>query len=176
VPSRIRIAAAFLICLLAKAQPPLEYQVKAAFLLNFTKFIQWPAEAGGGDTPFGICVLGEDPFGMALDQIVEGETYQHRKITVQRVRRPVPSSCQVLFVNRSEKDVEMLLAGLGPGVLTVGEATDFLHIGGMINFVVENRRVRFDVNLGTAIRARLMISSKLLTVARTVENKSAAAL
>jgi len=176
VLSRIRIAAAFLICLLAKAQqPPLEYQVKAAFLLNFTKFIQWPADSASPGSPFGICILGEDPFGIALDQIVAGETYQRRKITVQRVHRPVPPSCLVLFVSNSEKELDTLLAGLGPGVLTVGDSPGFLRDGGMIAFVVDNRRVRFDIDLAAAIKARLLISSKLLTVARNVENKNAAA-
>jgi hypothetical protein len=154
----------------AEAVPPLEYQVKAAFLLNFTKFTDWPPpETAVADIPFDICIIGEDPFGTALDQMVEGEKFQGRRIAVQRVRRPAPGYCQVLFVGKGEKDIEGLLLQVGPGVLTVGEEAGFLRAGGMIDFVVENRRVRFDVNQGAVARAGLKISSKLLSVARSVE-------
>jgi hypothetical protein len=162
LPARVQGAAA--------PSEPLEYQVKAAFLLNFTKFIEWPRlESEALDSPSAICILGEDPFGSTLDQMVEGETLLGHRITVQRVRRPSPSSCRVLFVSRSEKDVEGLLAAVRPGVLTVGEAPDFLHDGGMIDFVVEKGRVRFDINEGAAARAGLKLNSRLLNVARSVE-------
>src|SRR5689334_7219765 len=80
--------------------PPLEYQVKAAFLLNFTKFVEWPASAfADGRSPLNICVLGEDPFGAALDQMVRGEAVNGRPLAVRRMRRaPEPKSCQVLYV------------------------------------------------------------------------------
>jgi hypothetical protein len=158
------------VCLLAgaaEAPPPLEYQVKAAFLLNFTKFIDWPQSESAA--PFDICLVGDDPFGAVLDQMVEGETFQGRKLAVQRVRRPVPAACHVLFIAKSEKDVEGLLSSLGPGVLTVGEESGFLHAGGMIGFVIAERRVRFDINEGASARAGLRISSKLLSIARSVE-------
>jgi hypothetical protein len=172
--------AAILICLLAggsplpgraaESAPPLEYQVKAAFLLNFTKFIDWPqTESNRSDSSFDICIVGDDPFGLALDQILEGETTQGRKLAVQRVRRPPPASCGVVFIGKSEKDVNGILTGLGPGVLTVSEGTGFLREGGIIGFVIENHRVRFDVNQVAATRAGLKISSKLLNVARLVE-------
>jgi hypothetical protein len=158
------------VCILAgaaEAPPPLEYQVKAAFLLNFTKFIDWPrAEA---DATFDICLVGGDPFGSVLDQMVEGETFQGRKLAVQRVRRPVPASCHVVFVAKAEKDVEMLLSSLGPGVLTVGEESGFVRAGGMIGFVIADRKVRFDINESASARAGLKISSKLLSIARSVE-------
>jgi hypothetical protein len=166
---------ALLICFLggvqaAEPQPPLEYQVKAAFLLNFTKFIEWPpSESGASDTPFGICIVGDDPFGLVLDQMLEGETFQGRKLAIQRPRRPLPASCQVVFVGKSEKDASGLLSGLGPGVLTVGEGADFLRAGGLVAFVIENHRVRFDINQGAAVKAGFRISSKLLSVARSVE-------
>lgn len=148
---------------------PLEYQVKAAFLLNFTKFIEWPqTESAEAGSPMDICIVGEDPFGTVLDQMVEGETLQGRKLAVQRVHRPLPGSCRILFVGRSEKDVDGLIASLGPGVLSVSEGTGFLRNGGMIAFVVENRRVRFDINQGNMVKAGLNISSKLLNVARSV--------
>lgn len=147
----------------------LEYQVKAAFLLNFTKFIEWPNEAFTNErSPIAMCILGDDPFGSSLDQIVEGESVNGHKLAVVRLQQaPAPKSCQVLFIGRSEKDTK-ILTGLGTGVLTVGESAGFLRGGGMIAFVVENRRVRFDINQTAVEAGQLKISSKLLTVARSV--------
>ena len=166
----LSLAAFFCNPRLAKAaDQPLEYQVKAAFLLNFTKFIEWPAETASTASPVDICILGDDPFGPVLDQMVAGETLQGRKIEVVRVKRQPPSSCAVLFIGRSEKDVDSLLSMLGPGVLTVSEKTSFLHAGGIIEFAVENHKVKFDINQTAAAKARLQISSKLLNIARSVE-------
>jgi hypothetical protein len=154
----------------ADVQPPLEYEVKAAFLLNFTRFIEWPPAAfAAADGPFSICVLGDDPFGRALDRTVEGESVNGRKIEIQRIVRQTPASCQIVFAGGSEKDLPKVLAGMGPGVLTVGEGARFLREGGMIAFMLENRRVRFDINQSAAAKAGLRISSKLLSVARSVE-------
>jgi hypothetical protein len=152
------------------ADESLEYSVKAAFLLNFTKFIEWPASAfGAADSPMAICILGDDPFGSTLDQIVAGEVVNGRRIVVQRIKRaPTPKSCQVLFVGNSGKDGSRIPPGLGPGVLTVGAGEDFVRDGGTIAFVIENRRVRFDINQTAAENAGLKLSSKLLNVARSV--------
>jgi hypothetical protein len=152
----------------ADKEPTLEYQVKAAFLLNFTKFIEWPP-AASADGPFTICVLGDNPFGGALDRMVEGETAGGRGLAVQKIDREQPAHCRIVFAGRSEKDLSAFLARLGPGTLTVGEDDSFLREGGMIAFVIDNRRVRFDVNLRAAANAGLRISSKLLNVARSVE-------
>lgn len=150
---------------------PLEYQVKAAFLLNFTKFVKWPPTAFAAvDSPIAICLWGSDPFGKVLDQIVAEEVVDGRKVIVRRIKEaPVPHACQALFVNGTGKDVPGGLAGLGPGVLTVGEGEGFVRRGGMIGFVVENRRVRFGINESAAEAAGLKLSSKLLNVARSVE-------
>src|SRR5689334_15033090 len=78
-------------------QPPLEYQVKAAFLLNFTRFIEWPAADAPPGAPFSICVLGDDPFNGALDRMVEGEAVNGRKLAVQRIHRQQQVSCQIVF-------------------------------------------------------------------------------
>jgi hypothetical protein len=155
---------------LSAQAPASEYQVKAAFLLNFTRFIEWPAEAfAGPDSPLTICVLGEDPFGSTLDQLVEGEKVKERRLALKRIRRaPTPKSCQVLFAPDSEKDVGEILTDLGPGVLTVGEGDGFLRTGGMIGFIVEGRHVRFDINLRAAANASLNLNARLLNVARTV--------
>src|SRR5438270_284836 len=84
----------------ADTQQSLEYQVKAAFLLNFTKFIEWPAEAAADGT-FSICILGDDPFAGALDRIVEGETVNGRKLSVERIHRQQQHSCQMIFADRA---------------------------------------------------------------------------
>jgi hypothetical protein len=155
----------------AAADPPVEYQVKAAFLLNFTKFIDWPAAAfPAPDSPIAICVLGDDPFGAALDQILAGEVVNGRKVAAQRIKHaPPPKSCQVLFVAGSEKDVAKIVPALGPGVLTIGEGESFIRGGGMIAFVIESRRVRFEINRTAAENAGLQLSSRLLNVAKSVE-------
>lgn len=150
------------------AETQVEYQVKAAFLLNFTKYVEWPPDPAAPGAPLSICILGEDPFGPVLDQMVAGETLRGRKIEVQRVRRPPPSSCSVLFAGKTEKDVGAVLSMLGPGVLTVGEGDDFLRQGGMISFFLDSHRVRFDINQSVASKAGLVLSSKLLSVARSV--------
>ena len=176
-PCRWLYKPAILICLvlgphaLRAADQSLEYRVKAAFLLNFTKFIEWPPAAfGQPDSPISICILGEDPFGPALDQTVTGEVVNGRRVIVQRIKRaPSPGSCQVLFISRSERDVAAVLTGLGPGVLSIGEGEGFIHNGGMIGFVIENRRVRFGINEAAAENAGIKLSSKLLNVAATVE-------
>jgi len=153
------------------ADERLEYQVKAAFLLNFTKFIEWPASAfDTPDSPIVICILGDDPFGKTLDQIVAGEVVAGRKIVVQRIKHLPPiKSCQELFVYRQEKEVLKTLPAVGPGVLTIGEGESFVRDGGMIAFVLENRRVRFGINEAAAASAGLKLSSKLLSVAKSVE-------
>jgi hypothetical protein len=150
---------------------PLEYQVKAAFLLNFTKFVQWPASAFADEnSPVAICILGEDPFGNTLNEMVKGEALNGRQLVVQRIRHaPEPKSCQVLFVAKSEKDVARTLADLGTGILTVGEGEKFLQDGGIIAFVIQDRRVRFDIDQATAAKARITLSSRLMNVARSVE-------
>ena len=147
----------------------MEYRVKAAFLLNFTKFVEWPAAELPDSNTFGICILGDDPFGSALDRITEGETVNGRKLAVLRTPPNSPKACQVVFVSKSEKDYPQALAGFSRGVLTVGEGDSFLRGGGMIAFVIDNRRVRFDIDLTAAVKGGLKISSKLLSVARSVE-------
>jgi hypothetical protein len=153
------------------ADESLEYQVKAAFLLNFIKFTEWPPSAfTASDSPIFICILGADPFGDALDQVIAGESVNGKKVAVERLKRaPSAKACQVLFISKSEKNIDKILPALGPGVLTVGDEETFIRGGGMISFVIENRRVRFDINQTAAENAALKLSSKLLSVARAVE-------
>jgi hypothetical protein len=146
-----------------------EYDVKAAFLLNFTKYVDWPPGAfSTPDAPFTICILGADPFGKVIDQLVEGELVNGRRITVERVRPDQEKTCQVLYTSGSRMAPALFNSG-GAGILTVGEGADFVHQGGVIAFVIDNRRVRFDINLKAATGAGLKLSSKLLSVARAVE-------
>jgi hypothetical protein len=147
----------------------LEYEVKAAFLLNFTKFIEWPPSAfAGPEAPLVICIAGDDPFGHALDQIVEGEAVNGHRIAVERVRTDQQKTCHVLYSANNRSASTPLMAG-GPGVLTVGEGDEFIRQGGIIGFVIENRHVRFAVNVKAAANAGLKVSSKLLSVAKSVE-------
>ncbi len=154
----------------AAAEPTLEYQVKAAFLLNFTRFVEWPPTAfGNSQSPLEICILGKDLFGRAVDDVVQGEVVNGRKILVRRISEPpAPQTCQVLFVDPALKDVHRILAGLAPTVLTVSDGDRFIGDGGMIALVVNNGRVRFDINQTAADNGALKLSSKLLSVARSV--------
>ena len=162
----------------AHAQVLDEYQVKAAFLFNFVKFIEWPPQASKGSSdPINICILGEDPFGNSLEDAVKGKTVEGRTflvpVRISEVQQA--SACQILFVSSTErKHVRAILAALkAPGVLTVGETEGFAAQGGMINFKLEDGRVRLEVNVEAAERANLRISSKLLSLAQIVQNGSA---
>jgi hypothetical protein len=147
-----------------------EYDIKAAFLLNFTKFIEWPSKPGDTvDDRFNICVWDDDPFGAVLDQTVKGENVNGRPLVVRRLRKDPSESCKILYIEPSQKSVKEILGILGPGVLTVGEGEQFVKEGGMVGFVIENRRVRFDINLPATRNAGLNLSSRLLSVARRVD-------
>ncbi len=159
---------------LARAQDaqPTEYEVKAAFLYNFARFIEWPADAfDGPQTPLVIGILGEDPFGSALDDIIARKTVRGRAVVVRRLHRDQDlRGCHLLFISASEKKrlPEILLSLRGSTVVTVSEIDRFIYSGGTINLLVENSRVRFEVNLDAAARARAKISAKLLALARGV--------
>jgi YfiR/HmsC-like len=147
-----------------------EYQIKAAFLLNFAMFVEWPPSAfENAHSPIAICVVGADPFGGVLDRLLEGQVVNGRKLVARRLQRvPAGHACQVVFVSPSEKDARGILAGLGPGVLSVGDRAGFLREGGIIGFVVENNHIRFDIDQRAAAKAALTISARLLSVARQV--------
>jgi hypothetical protein len=154
----------------ASSPAPLEYEIKAAFLYNFVKFVEWPPEAFAGErSPLTICIYGTDPFGASLDGVVRGESLGERRLLVQRPEEPDDlRDCHVLFVSRSERQrmPEVLARVEGAPVLTVGDADGFLRAGGMINFVLEENKVRFLINQAAAERSGLRISSKLLRLAK----------
>jgi hypothetical protein len=155
----------------AEASVADEYQVKAAFLFNFAKFVEWPADAfKGSDDPITICVLGQNPFGTALEEVVRDKTVGSRAFVVRDVPNAQHASkCQIVFVSASErKRSHSLLEDLkGHSILTVGETEDFTSNGGVINFKLKDARVRIEIDLGAAERAKLRISSKLLSLAET---------
>jgi len=170
-PVAVVCAVILLFAGLAAERGATEYEVKAAFLLNFAKFVDWPPDAfASPGSPIAICVLGADPFGNNIDELVHGEAINGRSLIVRRITQaPAPLACQIVFTQQSGNDTSGILGSLGPGVLTVGEGDGFLRDGGTIAFVVENRRVRFDISLRAAAAASLKLSSRLLMVARTVE-------
>jgi hypothetical protein len=149
----------------------LEYPLKAAFLFNFVKFVEWPADAFAGErSPIAICIFGTDPFGDTLDNVVRGETVAGRGLIVQRPESLADlRDCHVLFDSRSERPrlAEILPRVQGRPVLTVGDTDGFLKTGGVINFVLEENKVRFLIDPEAAERNRLKISSKLLRLAKT---------
>jgi hypothetical protein len=156
------------------AGAPTEYQLKGAFLLNFAKFIEWPADTfSGGKTAFTIGVFGTDPFGAVLDDIARGKAISNHDLAIRRSSRPADfKTCQLVFVSDADnKIVSSLLESLkGTSALTVGENEGFAQRGGGIQFVLENGKIRFLINVDTVQRAGLKVSSKLLALAQIVHD------
>ena len=154
----------------AQRSSPSEYEVKAAYLYDFGKFVAWPAKVAASDD-FPICVLGQDPFGPTFDATIAGETINGKKVVVNRITKPQDAlSCRILFISGSEESqLKEILATLDKtSVLTVSDISQFTRRGGMIQFVIDANRVRFEVNVTTAERAGLTLSSQLLKVAINV--------
>jgi hypothetical protein len=153
----------------AQHETPTEYQVKAAYLYNFGKFVSWPTESKA--TPpesFEICVLGDDPFGAVLDAVVKGGTISGRAAATKRLSAITDvNNCRVLFISSSEDPrLKEIFATLTDSqVLTVSDMPQFADRGGMIQFVQQNSRIRFEVNLRSTEHSRLILSSELLKVA-----------
>lgn len=156
----------------AVAQPTREYDLKAAFLYNFAAFIDWPRQAfPDPEAPFVIGVLGTDPFGVVLDEMVRGELAKDRPLLVRRLTRVSEApNCHILFISRSEaaRVPEILRHCQERAVLTVSDIPGFVHAGGMIGFTMDGNRVLLHVNPHAAASAQLVISSKLLRVAYNV--------
>lgn len=156
---------------------PTEYEVKAAFLYNFARFVEWPRESGHDPgATFVIAILGHDPFGAVLDETVAGKAVGGRPIEVRRVSRVDEArEAQIVFVAPSERPntAAILKAIARPGVLTVGDTDGFASQGGAINFTLQARRVRFEINPAAAEQARLKMSSQLLKLATLVPGPQA---
>jgi hypothetical protein len=181
--SWVRLAVMVLVCAsfaipIAQAQQakPTEYQVKATYLYNFGKFVNWSATSvGAKDDSFAICVLGQDPFGPALDAALAKQSIDGKSVVARRITKPQEApSCRILFISSSEdRQLKGVLAVLdGAGILTVSDIPQFSQRGGMIEFTLEGNKVRFEVNLTTAENAGLILSSELLKVAVTVRRNS----
>jgi YfiR/HmsC-like len=153
----------------AHGSGPSEYQIKAAFLYNFAKFVNWPPRAFGSPTsPIIIGVLGKNVFGDDLEDTIRDKTVNNRPFQFKEFRSvQAATNCEILFISPSEKSqLPKILKGLlGTSVLTVGETDHFTEAGGMINFVIENDEVHFQINNEAAREAGLTISSKLLRLA-----------
>jgi hypothetical protein len=156
----------------AHAQQSEEYRVKAAFLFHFAQLVDWPPEALGDEKqPLTLCTVGKDPFGGDLEATLQGKSIGARALQVRHLKQVQDAQgCQILFVAGSErKEVASVLAALKEAaVLTVGESEDFVKQGGMIGFSMENNKLRFDINVEAATRAKLKISSRLLLLAKSV--------
>lgn len=147
----------------------IEYQVKAAYLLNFTRYVEWPASAFSAPAaPLEICVLGQDPFGDELKRATANRSSQGHPILVRRARdRSELEGCHLVFVGEQESRrlAESPRKLTSFGVLTVGDTEQFARDGGVIGFLISNETVRFVVNLDARDRAGLRISSRVLTLA-----------
>jgi hypothetical protein len=164
--------AAFVLALFAaaavRAQPTLEYAVKANYLYRFTPFVEWPRRAFASPAdPFNICVVGHDPFGRSLDEAVRGKLVAEHAIAVRRLSVAEKGmNCHLMFAGRSKSQSlgQMLLAVAGQPVLTVADAGAGAQ-GAMIRFVLQQGRVRFDIDAAAAAANGLEISSKLQSLA-----------
>jgi len=161
-----------------KAQSATEYQVKAAYLFNFIKFVEWPdATPAEAQSKWTIGVVGNSPIAEELSKLVEGKNILGRELQVKTFQATDNlRACNILFISESEKKhLPAILAGLrGSSVMTVADMEHFIDAGGMVQFVVEDARVRISIDVGATGRARLKVSSKLLAMARTVTDDGSA--
>jgi YfiR/HmsC-like len=178
---RVRILCLYVICvfqlppaMMLQTKTASEYEIKAAFLYNFAKFVEWPPSVfTDSKQPFNICVLGSDPFGRSLDDAVLGKVVANHPVSLVRARQiqELPD-CHILFIAGSQRSPlpEILGKLRGKNVLIVGETEDFASSGGTIQFVLEGNHIRFAINPDAAERAGLKISSKLLALAVVVRD------
>ncbi len=156
-----------------QAEPPNEYQVKAAFLYNFAKFIEWPARSfADASTPIVIGIAGRDPFGDRLVEITRGERVNGRAIEIRAFGPGEPiRGCHVLFIAVADRrKLQQVLAQVqGKSVLTVSDTDDFASIGGMIGLAKDDYRIGLEINLQAAEQAGVKISSRLLSLAKIVD-------
>jgi uncharacterized protein DUF4154 len=155
-------------------QGQVEYEVKAAFLYNFAKFVQWPPDAVSSGASTRLCILGRDPFGSLLESGFGGKTIGEKPIEIGRTSDARQlNGCQIVFVSTSERGqaATILEALSARPILTVSEIPGFTELGGMVNFYIEDRRIRFEINPKSAARSGLRISSQLLKLSRIVDTK-----
>ena len=148
-----------------------EYQIKAAFMYNFAKFIEWPQDAFPDDSSgISLCILGENPFGSSLYSI-DGKIAEGRRLEVNLYEHLEDiGECHILFISNSRaEELPIILASLkNRSVLTVGDIDNFAENGGIINFITKDNKIRFEINVNAAQRAHLKISSKLANLAKII--------
>ncbi|MBN1931851.1 MAG: YfiR family protein [Desulfobacterales bacterium] len=151
-----------------------EYLVKAAFLYNFAKFVDWPIEVFEDEhAPIYLCILGKNPFDDDVIQSIENKTVDGRKLLVETSKHAKDhSKCHILFISRSmEKEAKQILTDIKDRpVLTVSDIAEFTSLGGIIEFIVINNKIRFEINIDSARHAGLKISSHLLKMAKIVKS------
>jgi hypothetical protein len=151
------------------AQASKEYLVKAAFLLKLTKYVEWP----NSNEPFSIGILGDDPFGTVLDELVKGETVHKRPMVVKRSRRVEDlKSCEVLFICRSESNaIPQIMRDLTQSrTLIVGDVEGFCRNGGIVNLIIQNGRLSFEINPRAAKKHGIGVDSQVLSLAKIVDS------
>ncbi|MEO8070947.1 MAG: YfiR family protein [Acidobacteriota bacterium] len=179
-----RTAAALLVAAMAWwcqaapfAQQSLEYEVKTQFLYNFFNFVEWPSGAfAQSDSPFRLCLVGDDPFGPLLDALVKGQAVSGHRIVIDRlVENPGIGGCHALFISHVDdaRLAAIMNAAAHQSILIVGESRRVLELCGGIAFVVDGERVRFDINVSALASRRLKASSKLLRLAREASDRFA---
>jgi hypothetical protein len=154
---------------LCAAEALLEYQVKAVCVLNAARFVSWPASAfANADAPLIIGILGDNPFGAALQDVVEGETLRNRKIVVRRIGLDEAATVHILVISHSERDrLDGILRALGEAsVLTISEIDRFTQKGGMLGLALDRGKIRFEANSDAVRRAQLKIDSQFLLLTR----------
>jgi hypothetical protein len=169
--ARLSVALVLSFALGAQTTKPTEYEVQAAYISNFARFAQWPGRAPAAGEPFYVCVLGQDPFGPTLDAALKSETIGNAPMAAKRIAAPDEAAgCRIVFIDESKQaQLKTTLATLSSmNVLTVSDMSDFTKRGGMIQFVLDGNRVRFEINLSAAQRAGVTLSSELLRVAVAV--------
>ena len=176
---RVRCFVSALLCFLLlptatlpDTRKPTEFEVKAAYLFNFAKFVKWPSSIESENDTFPMCVLGSDPFGPVLDSTVAGEKIGGRTVIVRRISSASEAAkCRILFVSSAEQSrLGSIMAAVSRmPVLTVSDIDGFVDRQGVIEFVMDHDRVRFEVNLAAAEKAGLTLSSELLKVATAVK-------
>ena len=167
------VCAGLLGLVLRAGDTTLEYQVKAAFLYNFARFADWPPETMARGNSIGICVMGRDPFGNALEPTFRGKVINGRPFSVKRIPEGASfNECHILFLGSpdSQSSPALLRTAGHAGILTIGETPGFIEAGGMIEFVLVENKVRFKINPDTTQRAHIRLSAQLLQLAWVVRD------
>jgi hypothetical protein len=170
------IAAGGILILSAQTSPAHEYQLKAVFLFNFSQFTEWPARTfSSPNAPLVIGVLGDDPFGSTLNMVIKEEKVNDHPLIIRHFKSIKEiTDCHILFINyRQEEQLQQAFKALnGKSILTVGDAPGFIKYGGMVRFINENDKIRFQINPDKARQSDLQLSSKLLRLAEIVNTKT----